>query len=338
MNILFIGPNSISSKHKFITLKKIYKNVDIIDGYKAFVLNKVSQKIFWHISSKIFAPMINNFILGKINKFYDLIFVDSGELIGEELIINLKKKTKKIVYYCNDNPFVSRDKQRWKLSLGSLKYYDLVVFHNQSRIKPSKKYGVKRHLLVLPSYQKKVHCPQKLPVNLKKKYIHEVIFIGTWEKERGVFFKKIIELGLNIKIYGTGWEKDKNYSFLKQYIKLGHIKDPYYSRLIYCSKIAICLTNVGNRDNITKRSIEIPAIGTLMCANKTAAHKKIFVENKEAVFFNNVNECYKKCNKLLSDSKKIKRIAKLGHIKVTKTLKTDFETVIKKIVKKTFGK
>ncbi len=75
-----------------------------------------------------------------------------------------------------------------------------------------------------------------------------------------------------------------------------------------------------------------------MCANKTAAHKKIFVENKEAVFFNNVNECYNKCNKLLSDSRKIKRIAKLGHIKVTKTLKTDFETVIKKIVKKTFGK
>ena len=95
MNILFIGPNNISSKHKFITLRKIYKNVDIIDGHKAFILNNISQKIFWHLSSKIFAPMINNYILPKINKFYDLIFVDSGELIGEKLILELKKKQKK---------------------------------------------------------------------------------------------------------------------------------------------------------------------------------------------------------------------------------------------------
>ena len=336
MNILFIGQNSISSKHKFITLKKIYKNVDIVDGYKAFIFNNISQKIFWHISSKVFASMLNNFFLKKINKFYDLIFVDSGELIGEKLILLLKKKTKKIVYYCNDNPFVSRDKQRWKLSLGSLKYYDLIVFHNQSRIKPSKKYGVKKHLLVLPSYQKKVHCPQKLSIIHRKKYIHEVIFIGTWEKERGAFFKKIIQLGLNLKIYGTGWEKDKNYNFLKRYVKLGHVNDPHYSRLIYYSKIAICLTNFGNKDNITKRSIEIPAIGTLMCANRTSAHSKIFLENKEVVLFRDANECYKKCIQLLSNPKKIKKIAKLGHIKVTKILKPDFEKEIKKIVKETF--
>ena len=95
MNILFIGENKISSAHKYITLKKIYKNVDIIDGYKAFVFNNFSQKIFWHISSKIFAPIINNHILSKINKSYDLIFVDSGELVGEKLILELKKKLKK---------------------------------------------------------------------------------------------------------------------------------------------------------------------------------------------------------------------------------------------------
>ena len=144
-----------------------------------------------------------------------------------------------------------------------LKHYDLIVFHNKSRINPSKKYGVRKNLLVLPSYQKNIHCPQKLSINKKKKYINEVIFIGTWEKERGIFFKRIIELGLNLKIFGGNWNKDKNYDFLKPYVKLGHVEDPHYSRLIYYSKIAICLTNVGNKDDITKRSIEIPAIGIM---------------------------------------------------------------------------
>jgi len=41
---------------------------------------------------------------------------------------------------------------------------------------------------------------------------------------------------------------------------------------------------------------------------------------------------------LLNDIKKIERIAHKGHIKVTRELKTDFESVIKKIVNITFDK
>ena len=95
MKILFIGPNKQSSKHKLICLKKIYKNVDSIDGHKAFKLNNISERIFWHISSKVFEKQINNYFIKKIKKKYDLIFVDSGGFVGKKLIIKLKKKNKK---------------------------------------------------------------------------------------------------------------------------------------------------------------------------------------------------------------------------------------------------
>ena len=336
MKILFIGPNKQSSKHKYLCLKKLYKDVDIIDGHNAFLFNRITERIFWHISSKIFEKQINNFFLKRIKKNYDLIFVDSGEFIGKKLILELKKKSRKIIYYCNDNPFVNRDKKRWKLSLGSLKYYDLIIFHNKSRIKPAKKLGIKNILLVLPSYQKGIHKPQKI-IN-KKRYNNDIIFIGTWEPERGLFFKKLIELGIQIKIYGIKWNKDENYNFLKPYVTLGHVNDPNYSKLIYKSKIALCLPSAGNNDDITKKTIEIPAIGTLLGATKTLAHKKIFKENREAFFFNNPKECYSKSTKLLTNIKKIERIAFQGHLKVTKILKTDFENTIKKIVIKTFKK
>ena len=45
-----------------------------------------------------------------------------------------------------------------------------------------------------------------------------------------------------------------------------------------------------------------------------------------------------KCNNLINDIKKLERIAHKGHIKVTRVLKTDFESVIKKIVHITFNK
>jgi len=192
MKILFIGPNKLSSKHKYLCLKKLYKNVDIVNANESFSFNQITERIFWHISSKIFENQINSYILKKIKNNYDLIFVDSGEFIGKKLILKLKKKSKKIVYYCNDNPFVDRDKKRWKLSLGSLKYYDLIIFHNKSRIVPAKKIGIKNILLVHPSYQKGIHKPQKI-IN-KKRYNNNVIFIGTWERERGLFFKQLIEL------------------------------------------------------------------------------------------------------------------------------------------------
>ena len=336
MNILFIGPNQISSKHKYLCLKKLYKNVDIINGYNSFILNQISERIFHHISSKLFENQINKYFLKNIKKNYDLIFVDSGEFIGKNLILELKKRSKKIVYYCNDNPFVDRDKQKWKLSLGSLKYYDLIVFHNKSRVAPAKKIGIKNILLVLPSYQKGIHKPLRI-IN-KERYNNNVIFIGTWEPERGLFFQKIIKMGLKIKIYGTRWKKDRYYDSLKPYTVLGHVDDPLYSKLIYKSKIALCLPSVGNNDDITKRSIEIPAIGTLLCATRTKSHLETFEEDKEAIFFKDAKECYLKCNNLLNDIKKIERIAHQGHIKVTRVLKTDFESIIKKIVNITFNK
>ena len=336
MKILFIGPNKLSSKHKYLCLKKLYKNVDIVNANESFSFNQITERIFWHISSKIFENQINSYILKKIENNYDLIFVDSGEFIGKKLILKLKKKSKKIVYYCNDNPFVDRDKKRWKLSLGSLKYYDLIIFHNKSRIVPAKKIGIKNILLVHPSYQKGIHKPQKI-IN-KKRYNNNVIFIGTWERERGLFFKQLIELGLQIKIYGIKWNKDKNYNFLKPHITLGHVNDPNYSKLIYKSKIALCLPSVGNNDDITKKSIEIPAIGTLLCTTRTKSHLETFEEDKEAIFFKDEKECYLKCNNLLNDIKNIERIALKGHIKVTRVLKTDFESVIKKIVHITFNK
>ena len=119
---------------------------------------------------------------------------------------------------------------------------------------------------------------------------------------------------------------------------MGHVEGLFYAKLIQCSKIALCLPSKQNLDDITDRSIEIPAIGTLLCATRTKSHNKILIENKEAIFFKNVNECYQKCNSLLSNIKKINKIAYQGHIKVIKILKADNETILRKIVRKVFDK
>ena len=129
MRILFIGRLRRNSYFEYLALKKIYKNIDVIDCTQFFLLPSISQRIFYHISPKIFEPFLNNFILSRIKKNYDLIYVtsDSAPYIGKKLILNIKTKTKKIIVLLVDNPFTKRDKNRWKLYLDAALHYDLTV-------------------------------------------------------------------------------------------------------------------------------------------------------------------------------------------------------------------
>ena len=334
MKILFIGPKFGNSYLLFKAFKKKYQNIEMLDTKNILPYPEISIKIFYHISPYIFEKYINNKILNKIKKKYDLIFIKSGEIIGKTLILKLKKISKKIVYFCNDNPYVTRDKNRWKLFYASAKYYDVIAYQDSSRIKLAKKFRLKNSLLVIPPYDSEIHKKHKITLNEKVKLKNKIIFIGTWFPDRGYFFKKLIDQGLPVKIYGSRWHKDPEYEKIRSNISLGHVYDKNYSKLIQSSDIAICLFSKQNMDTITARSIEIPAIGTLLFSFKTKTMTSIFKENSEAIFFSNINECISKCKFYLKNKSLAKKIAKRAKIKVTKKMKVSSSDLIDNILKK----
>ena len=99
MKVLFIGMKSGNSYIQYLTLKKIYKKVDFIDAFRPFFLPNITRRIFWHISPQIFEPLLNHYILSRIKKSYDLIYVKAGEVIGKKLILEIKKKNKKNSFF-----------------------------------------------------------------------------------------------------------------------------------------------------------------------------------------------------------------------------------------------
>tara|TARA_E500000331_G_scaffold352789_1_gene402129 strand:- start:1335 stop:1757 length:423 start_codon:yes stop_codon:yes gene_type:complete len=138
---------------------------------------------------------------------------------------------------------------------------------------------------------------------------------------------------LNIKIYGSNWEKDKNFYFINRYITSGHLNYKNYSRIIKISKIAIALYSDDNKDSITARSLEIPAIGTFLISKKTSSMVNIYKENKEVVFFNSPSECFKKCKFYLKNDKNREAIAKNAQKKVLNNLNASNYDLIKKVLK-----
>tara|TARA_S200000501_G_scaffold116805_1_gene109749 strand:+ start:1110 stop:2105 length:996 start_codon:yes stop_codon:yes gene_type:complete len=325
---LFIGTKFGNAYLQYKSLKFFFDDVDIIEPVGSFYKNKFFLKFFYHISSKIFNYLIYSYVLSKVKKKYDLIYVKSGEFLSKELVLKLKEKTNKIVYFCNDNPFVVRDNKRWDLFHPASKLYDLLVFQDKSRINEAKKRGLKNYFLVLPPYNNNIH-----KINKTKKKSIDVVFVGTWSKQKGNFIYKLIKLGLNIKIYGSNWEKDKNFYFINRYITSGHLNYKNYSRIIKISKIAIALYSDDNKDSITARSLEIPAIGTFLISKKTSSMVNIYKENKEVVFFNSPSECFKKCKFYLKNDKNREAIAKNAQKKVLNNLNASNYDLIKKVLK-----
>jgi spore maturation protein CgeB len=62
--------------------------------------------------------------------------------------------------------------------------------------------------------------------------------------------------------------------------------------------------------------LEIPALGGLLCAERPTEHLALYDEGREAVFWQDGEECASHCHRLLADEPLRREIARRGHERV----------------------
>jgi spore maturation protein CgeB len=337
MKILYIGNSDINgySYYQYKIIKNIFKNVTLLDLDKTFgKYNKIANAIAWKISPFFFSYFFLKYLKKKINIKFDIVYIHNVHWIDKSIFFFLKKFSKKIILYCPDNPFVSRDGNRWAILKPVLKYFDLVIFMQKNRLSHAKKFGIKKSIFIPPTIKFNQFYKNKISILDKKKYSTDIVLIATWFKERGMLVKDILDSGLKIKVYGSKWAEDKNLKKIQHAVSPG-VNHTEYKKIIQNARIAICLPSEENQDDITHRSLEIPALGSLLLAKKTKTHSEFFIDNKEAVFFKNNKDCINKCRFLLQHEKIRKKIAKNGRLRIFKNRKKIlFEYKIKYIFNK----
>lgn len=247
---------------------------------------------------------------------YDVAWINAGEVWGPAALRRIRTRARLLLNYNNDDPFGERDGHFWDMYRRSLPEYDLVCVLREVNVREARSAGARRVLRVWMSYDPIRHAPLPWSEEDARQWGRPVVFVGTWMPERGPFLTELMQRGVPLAVFGNRWEKAPEWPVLRSaWVGPGLLGTDYVKAIQY-AQVCLGLLSKENRDQHTRRSVEIPFIGGLLCAERTEEHLQMYAEDKEAVFWANAGECASRCRWLLDHDSERRAIAGAGRSKV----------------------
>lgn len=243
----------------------------------------------------------------------DVVWIDKGVVVTAKTLRELKaRRGPALVHYNPDDPFGGFGIAGWRRFLDAIPEYDVHFVPRRINVEEYVARGARRVVQTIPAwgYSPDVHRPIDVDDDFARRYGGDVSFVGSFERERAEVIVALASSGANVRIVGP-WPSD----FLHERIR--HSPAPLYgidySRALRSSKIALGFLRKKNRDQHTSRSIEIPACGVFMLAERSPEHLELFEEGKEAEYFSETAELIDKVRYYLREDRARERIAAAGH-------------------------
>jgi len=157
------------------------------------------------------------------------------------------------------------------------------------------------------------HRPLSLSDEERRRYGGSVGFVGSWEAARAASLRRLAAAGVPVRVWGNAnWSgHDAPHANLRVEPRELHGDD--YARALNSFDINLCFLRKLNRDRQTTRSVEIPACGAFMLAERTEEHLGLFREDVEAAFFGSDDELIDKVRYYLRHTDARRRIAAAGY-------------------------
>lgn len=260
-------------------------------------------------------------------KSFDIIWIDKGIFIHPNTLKVVKDllPNAKIVEYSPDN-MVERHNQTRNF-LECLPLIDYFVTTKSYNVDDLKKMGCKEVIFVNNAYEDTFHHPYDLTKEEKERLGGKIGFIGMWEKERYESILYLAEHGISVRVWGGGeWLKYKRQN-PNMIIEEEGLFSEDYNKALSAFDISLCFLRKMNYDLQTTRTMEIPACGSLLMAEDTIEHRKLFENGKEAVFFKSNEDLLSACKYYLTHEDERKAIAEAGRRRCVKSGYSNFETL-----------
>jgi len=244
-------------------------------------------------------------------QLYDVLWIDKGRTIQTRTLdkIRMMSPSSVLLNYSPDD-MMNRGNQSIAYR-AAIPNYDLHVTTKSYNVAELRERGAKDALFIDNAYDPRTHRPMRLSEGERRKYDAEISFVGGFEEERARELRWLAESGLQVKIWGYQWEKMPR-SVPGLVVENELLRGVEYAKAICGSRINLGFLRKVNRDLQTTRSIEIPACGAFMLAERTDEHLRLFEEGKEAEFFSSREELLEKCRYYLEHDEERERIARAG--------------------------
>ncbi|WP_415955300.1 CgeB family protein [Phocaeicola coprophilus] len=319
MKILSVGNMdglSNTCLHRHWALEKIADEIDVVNtsGFTSLWYRIAYHLFLYGLPVRIPENQKENEqIVKKVSStHYDIIWIDKGVTIYPETLKYIKEKSPQtiIISYSPDNMALRHNQSQQYLECIPL--YDFIITNKSYILNDMRKLGAKDIRFINNSYESSFHYPRILTNEDYKQLGGDIGFVGAWEKERCESILYLAKHGLNVRVWGGGkWLKYKG-MYPNLVIENKGLYSEDYSKSFQAFKISLCFLRKINYDQQTTRTVEIPACGGFMIAERTAEHKAMFEEGKEAEFFSSNEELLEKCQYYLIHEKERKQIADAG--------------------------
>ncbi len=326
MKILYAGPltQGSTSLQRLEALKELGCSLTPINFAPNWARKNIKPPLYYRIINKIIGPpdltRVNRQIIEALRRdMFDLLWLDKGLMIKPETLRKIKESSPgtSIVGYSPDD-MGSRHNQSKKF-LACLPYYDWYCTTKTYNVQELKDLGCPRVIFTGNAYDPATHRPMDLSAAERESFGGPVGFIGSYEGQRYQAISFLAENGIQVGVWGDGWEENCQVRHANIIIKGPSIYGDGYAKAICSFDIVLGFLRKINRDLQTTRSIEIPACGAFMLAERTDEHLELFEEGKEAEFFGTDAELLAKVRYYLTQEKARKRIARAGRERCLKS-------------------
>jgi hypothetical protein len=295
--ILFIGDLNKYGRgyQRYRTLKEMGHDVVAYSHTYVSEPNKIRPptllyKIFWKLKIPLDDRRVNLYLRVETERGnFDVIWIEKGNMIWPWTLGYLKKISphSKIISCSEDDMFLRHGYSLWYR--WGICHYDIVFTTKTYNLNELLSFGAKRTALFLDSYDEKIHKRMPLTDLQLNRFSADVSAIGAFEYERAMSLLYLAQNGVRVTVWGNGWKswvgRHPNLDVRNEFLF-----EEDYTRAICATKININFLRKINRDEVTSRSVEIPACGGFMLAEKTGRHLSFFKEGEEAEFFSSNQE------------------------------------------------
>ena len=311
-----------SSMYRLWALERLGHTVVPLNAFEYLPENKTVEKIVFRLAAGPWVNRLNRDLLKLAERERpDLVWTD--KLLGMQPSTLKKLHTMGIpaVSYMIDNPFGRRGDPGWRLYMKDIPYYDLHVVQRTANIADYKQRGAPDVIKIQTAYEPTIHFPPP-PGWSDKDRDRGVSFVGTPYDERGAFLTQLWkDYGLPVTVSGGLVWKDalSAEAVAAMYRGHGELFRDEYREAIWKSKINLSFLTHSNHDEFTHKSFEIAACEGFLLAERSPGHMERFVEDEEAVFFSDFDECVAKIKRYLPDEAARTRIAATGRARAERS-------------------